>query len=353
MNFVFKANSSSAIGSGHFIRCLNLALNLKELGNYIYFIFEELLENHQKLLDVNEIPRRRILLQGQGSAIQVEMEQILAFRNHLEINEIDWFVVDDYTTNDQWDEAVKRICKHLLVIEDLHFFKRNCNILLDMNLRRSNSLETRIQEPDGSIRLIGPTYALLDRRYTNLHAVALSQNDNHQHIALVYFGSIDKNSLTLRTSQILIQNFPEIKFKAVILRNNIDYFELEKLSHVYPERFQLVVEPKFLGDQMLGCTFSIGSGGISLWERFALGIVPITTSTAENQKEILESLGESKFLIYLGESVCITDSEIQNTVSTLVSDSLLFQNHRARILDLVDGKGVQRVSFEILNYMNA
>jgi UDP-2,4-diacetamido-2,4,6-trideoxy-beta-L-altropyranose hydrolase len=353
VNFVFKANSSSLIGSGHFIRCLNLALNLKELGNYIYFIFEELLEDHQDLLDVNKIPNRQILLLGQESAIQLEMEQILAFRNYLEINEIDWFIVDDYKTNDQWDEEVKRICKYLLVIEDLHFFKRNCNILLDMNLRPNNSLESRIQEPDGRVRLIGPTYALLDSRYTNLHAVALSQNDIHQHIALVYFGSIDKNSLTLRTSQILIQNFPEIKLKAVILGNNIDYFELEKLSHVYPERFQLVVDPKFLGDEMLGCTFSIGSGGISLWERFALGIVPITTSTAENQKEILESLGESKFLIYLGESAYITDSEIQSTVSTLLSDSQLFRNYRSRILNLVDGRGIQRVSFEILDYSNA
>ena len=98
---------------------------------------------------------------------------------------------------------------------------------------------------------------------------------------------------------------------------------------------------------MAECNISIGSGGISVWERFALGLVSATVSTAENQKLPLSQLHESGYIFFLGDAKRVTDGGLNNIISHLITVSDKSSTIREKLLCLVDGLGVQRVVNEM------
>jgi spore coat polysaccharide biosynthesis predicted glycosyltransferase SpsG len=278
---------------------------------------------------------------------QDEFNSIESFLNIRNIPCVDFFVVDDYLTNSKWDVIAQNYCNKLIIIEDLHTEVRNGNCIIDMNYRPKKYIENLTDTYKNRQLLIGPKYALLDYRYVDLQNKISKSKFNSDMRIFIHFGILDSYSLTLRTVKLIIAEFKNLNMNVVIQPKNLDQSELESLAFQYSNKLKLFIAPDFLGDKMAECNISIGSGGISVWERFALGLVSATVSTAENQKLPLSQLHESGYTFFLGDAKRVTDEGLNNIISHLITVSDESSTIREKLLCLVDGLGVQRVVNEM------
>ena len=72
----------------------------------------------------------------------------------------DWILVDHYSLDETWHRKIKKLCKNIMVIDDLGDRSLDCKLLLDQNLGVSKEkYEGKI--PFNCKSLFEPIYALL------------------------------------------------------------------------------------------------------------------------------------------------------------------------------------------------
>jgi len=193
LKILIRTDSSVQIGTGHVMRCLTLADELRERGAEIVFVCRDFAGNlcgyieekgyivqgyivHR--LPVSDTPKQNtegnlkhaawLGADWQTDARQVE-EIIKDFNTHP-----DWLVVDHYALDERWERYLRSYVKKIMVIDDLadrpHDCEviddladrpHDCDLLLDQNFYEN--LESRYDglAPSGCKKLLGPKYALL------------------------------------------------------------------------------------------------------------------------------------------------------------------------------------------------
>jgi spore coat polysaccharide biosynthesis predicted glycosyltransferase SpsG len=93
----------------------------------------------------------------------------------------------------------------------------------------------------------------------------------------------------------------------------------------------------------------VGAGGSTTWERFCLGLPSLVIAVAENQVPTAQYLGKLGAIDYIGKAADLTGDSLRASLARFLMD----QEGRSRMaklgMDLVDGKGVERVAECLLN----
>jgi UDP-2,4-diacetamido-2,4,6-trideoxy-beta-L-altropyranose hydrolase len=168
MNIIIRADASIQIGTGHLMRCLTLANELRSKGIKASFVCRELPGNlcnfiENKGYSVYRLPDSR------NVTWQTDAEQTKAILN--EEQDADWLIVDHYALDRQWELQMKPHVKKIMVIDDLADRPHHCDLLLDQNLYFNQN--TRYDElvPDYCKKLLGPKYACCVRNLEKLGKV--------------------------------------------------------------------------------------------------------------------------------------------------------------------------------------
>ena len=206
MKIVFRSDSSSMIGSGHIMRCINLAKTFKNRKD-VYFISRKhqnninhkIRENDFKLI---ELPIKRINQTNRdnrefnkilGESInQDAIDTINAIKG---INKkIDWLIIDHYQIIKSWETKLAKYVKNIMVIEDYNNFNHHCDLILNTNIK-DNKYDLKYHSLNKNrIHLLGPEYSLIDPIYAKYKK--LNKAENSKKRILVYFGSTDPEKLT-------------------------------------------------------------------------------------------------------------------------------------------------------------
>jgi UDP-2,4-diacetamido-2,4,6-trideoxy-beta-L-altropyranose hydrolase len=314
---------------------------MRKFGWEIIFLSTDLLSNHQKILVSHEIKYLVVPKSDLGSKEEI-LRMLDSSFTKSEKEMFDWLIIDDYDIGPNIIKDAYKYSKKLLRIEDLHVARWDCDLVLDMNYRSMQYKTDYLNCYQIEKILVGPDYALLDSRFEFLHSQVIANLINETEIVNVFlnFGSLDVNSLTLRMLRILIEEFQELSVKIVIQENNVDLLEIQEVVTQNSHRCKLYVSPDFLGEIMASCSVSIGAGGISIWERFSVGLTGLVVSTANNQKVPMEQLAHDGYISFLGQANEVQDEQLLAELSKVLA---LLNNGRGHRLDLVDGRGVQRV----------
>jgi UDP-2,4-diacetamido-2,4,6-trideoxy-beta-L-altropyranose hydrolase len=347
MQILFRTNSSEVIGSGHFLRCFYLAQEMKRKNWQVFFATSQILERHKLLLVEENIPIFD-LVNSEQDMVLLEIKEISEYLSKYEIDNLDWIVIDDYRIGSNSDLLTKLISRNLLIIEDLHSEYRDCEIIVDMNFRNAKLYEEILHKYRNTKVLVGPLFALLNSEIAEFHKTALIEVCKGDAQIFINFGTLDEFSLTKRTIEIILNNLPRLRMNVVIQGNNRDRDQLEKLADRFPNSIELFVEPISLTQIMSACRLSIGAGGISLWERFSLGLNCIIVTTASNQEGSIIDLSKQNLVSYLGSAQNLRDSDLLE--SLLINlNKIESTNHRdRRLMAISDGLGCKRIIREIL-----
>ncbi len=345
MKIFFRVDASNVIGTGHLIRCLNLANAFKESLLETKFIIRQCPKFYEKLLYQNNIKIIRL-----NKLNESEVENISADHNSWlgvterddarevisKIEEPDLLIVDHYSLGDEWESLIKLKFSSvkLVVIDDLER-KHNADLIIDSTFMRSKNEYIK----SANYLLIGSEFAMLRDGFSKLHLKAkTAKSKTNYHKLIVNFGGYDEKGLTLSVLKSLKQRSQQIKTTVIIDKNNSSF---DQIVNFINENSSWINLNEFVNDiENLMClhTIAIGAAGSSAWERACLGIPSILIQTADNQKDVIKNL-QSVGAIYQLDA-----SEINNILN-LKLDMLLsnFTKMKSINLSICDGRGCKRI----------
>src|SRR5438445_7024722 len=130
MHFFIRCDSSYQIGSGHLMRCLTLAAELKALGQEITFICRNLVGSQHKLIMEKGFTMTLI---PHHSEQQEDAAECTAIINKFTGPKV--LIVDNYDLGREWEDSLNGSAS-IVVIDDLKR-EHHCDILIDNNYTKN------------------------------------------------------------------------------------------------------------------------------------------------------------------------------------------------------------------------
>lgn len=354
MLVAFRVDAALAIGSGHVMRCLTLAAALRAGGARCLFICRahpghlgELVRQQGHELQLlpapagdaaaaPEVPAHAAWL---GSNWQDDAAQTAAALGDLEP---DWLVVDHYGIDARWEQALRRHCRQLLVLDDLADRPHDADLLLDQNLGRDAADYKRLVTA-GCRLLTGTTYALLRPEFAALRNSSLERRRQPmlQHI-LVSLGGVD---LPNTTATVLAALAPlplpaDTRITVVLGLQSPWQKAVQQTASTLPWPVEVLSNISDMAARMAASDLAIGAAGSTSWERCCLGLPAILVCLAENQRGALQTLSAAGAAQAIDADAIAVQLPAALTQMGQAGTLAAFSRQAAA---LVDGLGTQRV----------
>jgi len=183
MRVAIRVDASLEIGTGHVMRCLTLAGELRCKDARIVFVCRELsghlcdliaskgFEVYRLGFD-NVLSDKSSLCSENGNtdnqpahAAWLGVDQYTDAQQTIDVlqkdSPWDWLIVDHYALGAYWESAMRGVANKIMAIDDLSDREHDCNLLLDQNYFQEPNKRYKGLLPEHCETLLGPNYALL------------------------------------------------------------------------------------------------------------------------------------------------------------------------------------------------
>lgn len=355
ISVVFRVDASLAIGSGHVMRCLTLAHEIRTKGGSCTFICRE---HTGHLIDA---------ISGAGFACENldmpsgngDSNSLLSDHSYwlgvtqesdardcipiLDRVQPDWLVVDHYGLDHEWENLVANHVGKIMVIDDLANREHQCELLLDQNLGRK-AADYKNLVPLTCTVLVGPMHALLGAEFSRLRNKSLLCRETAGLDSIVVaMGGVDAPDATGKVLEALKRCAlaPHTRITVIM---GLHAPALESIRHTaatMPYATQVLVNIDNVGEVMAASDLAIGAVGGSAWERCVLGLPSILVVLAENQKRGAIALAAKGAGVFLGE---VADINLRLPVLIGALDNCKLRDFSRAAAMLTDGSGAFRVA---------
>lgn len=346
---VFRADASTAIGTGHIMRCMTLAAQLTQHGLRCAFITRA----HQG--NLNEYIRAsgcelHVLPSRNHHTVDASYHQWLGTTQENDADECAamlttwrpfWLVVDHYAIDARWEHQMMKHCEHLMVIDDLANRTHLSHILVDQTYGRT-AAQYRSFVPRHCKLLCGSQYAILRPEFSKYRARSLRRRRSPRFgKLLISLGGVDSQNITGRVLENLRHShLPiDLEISVILGKTNPWQCEVREMAQHMPRRTHVHVGVENMAELMFETDLAIGAAGSTSWERCALGVPTILLVLADNQREIaarLSTAGAARLF-------AVTDLERLPIIDADVSTTTELSRLSACASTITDGKGTSRV----------
>ena len=359
-NLIIRTDSSVQIGTGHVMRCLTLADELRWHGAEVVFVCREFTGNLRGYIEekgyiVHCLPVSDAPEQGDqnietslkhaawlGADWQTDVEQVKEIIKGLE-SPPGWLVVDHYALDERWERYLRPYVKKIMVIDDLADRAHDCDLLLDQNFYEN--LESRYDDLTSPQckKLLGPKHALLRSEFKEARK-NLRKRDGHVRRIMIFFGGSDPtNETTKALEAISMLNRPDIAVDVVVGSANPNKDKINKLcASITNVTYHCQVSN--MAKLMADADLFIGGGGSTTWERCCLGLPGLIMAVASNQDAIAVGCNEAGIGIYINKSKDISPHQIQIEIEKMLLNRNTLINLGKKAANMVDGKGATYVA---------
>lgn len=346
----FRVDASTQIGTGHFIRCLTLADELKQRGALVRFVSCNLPVHLCGMLVAKKIEFVPLQRKESGEVVHdlthshwLGASQALdaqATIQALSDHTWNWLIVDHYALDERWERALRHTCDKIFVIDDLADRQHDCDLLLDPNFYVDLENRYAAKVPDYCRLLLGPSYALLRDEFRRLREQVKIRTGQVRRI-MVFFGGIDVNNYTERTIHALSEiNIDRLIVDVVVGLQHSRLAEIEALClHL---NYNCHVQTDRMAELMARADLAIGAGGSTVWERCCLGLPALTICAATNQEKQVADAASAGFLFAPDFNGDFRMS-LQLHLRSLMENSCLRQLVSSNAMQAVDVRGISRI----------
>lgn len=354
LGVAFRIDATSQIGTGHFMRCLTLAIELQRQGARISFISRHLPSHLEAMLADRSIA----LVQLSGEP-PVPPANDLAHSHWLWTDQAhdaqacvqalgkdawDWIVVDHYALDARWESAMRNAAGKIMAIDDIADRRHDCDLLLDQNYYRNMETRYHGKVPEKCRLLLGPRYALLRAEFRELRAQVEPRSGEVRRI-LMFFGGVDAGNYTGLAIEAL--SGLDIKGAEVDVVIGAQHPHRTQIEQACGTRgYACHVQTSRMAELMAAADLAIGAGGSATWERCCLGLPALSLCTAENQRRQIADAAEAGLLYAPSVDGGLVDLIRRHTQCLLENVPLLKLISNAA-MNSVDGAGASRIVGEI------
>ena len=350
MKIAFRVDASEEIGTGHFYRCITLALELKKAASKIHFVVRNLPASFQALLVGYQFSYSN--LDTPADAISdtdlphaswlgvTQLEDAEQTISAISFADWDWVIVDHYALDFRWETQLRRVCQKTLVIDDLADRNHECDLLIDQNLYPDGENPYYSRVSNKCRVLIGPRFSLLRDEFRESRKAAVSRSGRVSNL-LIFFGGIDVNNITETAIKAVIELVGHsVSVDVVIGGTNPNRNNIQSLCSQYG--YTTHVQTNHIAKLILKADLAVCAGGTSIWERCCLGLPTLTVATAENQKRQVQAAACTGLLVAPDLHGELLDG-LRRHLQVLVENSALRSFLSRSGMRMVDARGVLRV----------
>lgn len=326
MRVLVRADASVNIGSGHLMRCLTLADQLRAEGAEVAFVCRDLPGAMFDVLQDRGYRSAKLSLAEEDNGSQLfDAQETIRAAGRLFPEGVEWLVVDHYQLDAVWERMLRpHVCK-LMVIDDLANRSHDCDLLLDQNYYRDSDQRYQGLVPEQCITLLGPAYVLLRPEFADARQRLRVRNGTVRRM-LIFFGGSDSTNQTRKAlDAINIISRPEIIVDVVVGVSNPNRDEIQSLAHEM-QNVQYHCQVSNMAELIEAADIAIGAGGATTWERCSLGLPALTVVFADNQLQTTLDLEQVGATIFLGWANKITASDLAGAIENLIGNPILLSN---------------------------
>lgn len=326
-----RTDASPDIGVGHLMRCLTAAdwLIKSQFASDVTFLCNyNLPEELKTVIHEKGFDSAYIYNTNSGSFnTESDADQSITY---LQSKQAYWLIIDHYQIDISWETKVRPYVKRILVIDDLANRKHDCDVLLDQNISPNLCYRYIDLVPRTCQLLLGPKYLLLRPAFYSVIPTIKTKPKQ----VLVNFGGSDPTHEIEKVIQSIKKYgycFKNLHFHIVAGPANKRAGEIEKLCESIDQIIYYKEAP--LEELLLQSDFAIGAGGISLWERCALGVPSAVIVVADNQAELANEAEGLGLIWNLGYHRDVNPESIAEFIQYLLASGMEFQQKSKKCLD--------------------
>ncbi len=271
MNILFRADSSSNIGTGHIMRDLVLAKQFPHAK--IVFATENLSGNiNHKIIEAGY------------EIIDLKTNEQNELLEVLKSCHVNLLVIDHYKIDYIYESYIKENIDIKILAFDDTYEKHNCDILLNHNISANKKKYKGLVPKKCELRC-GSKYTLLRDEFYEA---------KKQKTVFLAMGGADHSNLNIKILKVL-EDFDNIKTIVVTTNANQNFDELKKYVNG-KENIKLHVNSNKIAKLMKKSDFAIVTPSVTVNEVYFMNLPFIAIKTAENQDEIYKIL-KKNFLV--------------------------------------------------------
>jgi len=300
---LFRADSSSSIGTGHIMRDLVLAKQYPD--SKIVFATQELKGNlNSKIIKSGYVVE---------PLVSNDVEELISLVKRLDI---DMVIIDHYGIDYTFEKALKVKTDVQLMVLDDTYEEHFCDVLLNHNIYAD---ENRYKDlvPKNCELQCGKEFTLLRDEFTIEKQIGRqNKNDKVNLNVFIAMGGADHSNINTKILKVLTK-FPSIHAHVVTTIANKHLEELKNyIDHL--ENITLHINTNQIAKLMNEADFAIITPSVTINEIFYLNVPFIAIRTADNQKYMYEYLIEKNLHALEKFNVSLLKKYIKSLMQDLI-----------------------------------
>ncbi len=280
-NILFRADSSSTIGTGHIMRDLVLAEQFKDAN--IIFATQDLSGNINHKIEEKNYPI--------GILNSNDIEELIDIINR---HSIDMIIIDHYGIDYDFEKVLKQSTGIIVFVLDDTYEKHHCDILLNHNIYADGSKYKNLVPECCELRC-GVNFTLIREEFIIEKQKGRQNKDDKEHLnVFITMGGADHSNLNIEILKVL-KNFSNIHANVVTTTANQYLNGLQEYG-ADKDNITLHINTDKIARLMNEADVAIVSPSVTLNEIFYLNIPFVAIKTANNQIEMYKYLVKNNYL---------------------------------------------------------
>jgi len=328
-NFLFRADASTEIGTGHVMRCLALAQAAQEDGYLTTFVMSK---DANGLIERLRAEKCNVieLKSDRGTADDAKETAKLAKEMGAHL------IVDGYAFADEYQKVLKESDIQFLLVDDYgQATSYSADFILNQN-SYAESLRDIYEKRSGSEPLLGSKYTMLRREFRDLEPHPSVPNNAKS--ILVTLGGSDPDNVTLRVVELLSQ-IEDINPTIIVGGMNPYLDDIKARSNGINVLTDVKDMPALISEAELAIT----AGGSTTYEMAYMGVPTVAITIANNQQPVVADLDERGVVKSIGKPDEFSDNDFLACLRDLLANESERKSMSEKGMKLIDGYGAYRV----------
>lgn len=337
----FRVDASASIGTGHAMRCLCLADELRGRGAEVHFVCRSLQGDLNAFIEGKGFPVHILSGPSADASADAAETAIALAEVLLAAQKLDWLILDHYGLDASWSRKLSASARRILVIDDLADRPHFCDCLLDQNLylRQTGRYEGLL--PPGCVEILGPQFALLRPEFREARKRRLPHTGIIRKVLLFFGGSDPSNETSKALQAMRMLDLPDLEVDVVVGSSNPHRHDVEARCAEMPNTaFHCQVSN--MAELMAKADFSFGAAGSSTWERCCVGLPSAVVVLADNQELLAHDTHALGIVLNLGWVHALEPRDYVQAFRSLTPESI--RKMSADGLSTTDGMGAVKVA---------